>query len=85
MYSTKLFSLLLVDYAFFNKKSQGFKGFIFLIDAYNRFIFVEKIRSIENNELEGRYDALFRRSGTFNTGTNLVLHLCRKANKLGSL
>ena len=57
-----------IDYAFFKDISQGFIGFVCLIDAYNRFVFVEKIRSKGNKELEKKLKRLFRRSGPFNTG-----------------
>ena len=53
---------------FFKDISQGFIGFVCLIDAYNRFVFVEKIRSKGNKELEKTLKRLFRRSGPFNTG-----------------
>ena len=67
-----------IDYAFFNKASEGFTGFICLIDAFNRFIYVEKIKDKSNKHLIEKYEALFNRSGPFNTGMSyliLVLHL----------
>ena len=63
-----------IDYASFNKKSQKFTGFVWLIDSYNRFIFVERIIGKSNEELEKPYKALFNKSGSFNTGIpHLVL------------
>ena len=72
-----------IDYAFLKENSQKFNGFICLIDAYNRFIFVEKIRTKENKELGKKFKALFKRSGTFNTGIpHSVLFCFRLPNKL---
>ena len=49
------------------------KGFICLIDAYSRFVFVQKTKSKKNEELEKRFKTLFKRSGPFNTGNSQKL------------
>ena len=66
-----------IDYAFLKKPSKEFKfeGFVCLIDAFNRFIFVEKIRSKDNKELKKKFDALFKRSGPFDTGIPHLISL----------
>ena len=50
--------------AFLKETSQGFQGFVTLIDCFNRFVWTEGFTNKKKNELRKRFAKLFRISDT---------------------